>query len=111
VANKGGVREEGAAGWLLAMAREMGGGTVRRSRGAEDGGAWPACLREEDEGGARTSMREQRGRPGGPTRGRGEVGRGWVKNRRWAKIQKEILFKFQLILEIWQKFAKLHKEI
>jgi hypothetical protein len=31
--------------------------------------------------------------------GRGEVGHGWVKNRRWAQAQKEIPFKFQLILE------------
>jgi hypothetical protein len=52
VANKGGVREEGAAGQLLAMTREMGGGAVRRGRGVGDGGARPACLREEDEGGA-----------------------------------------------------------
>jgi hypothetical protein len=39
VANKGGVREEGVAGQLLAMARERGGGLVRRGRGAKDGGA------------------------------------------------------------------------
>jgi hypothetical protein len=81
------------------MARETGGGLVRRDWGVEDGGARPACPREEDEGGARTYVREERGRPGGPARGRGEVGRGWVKNRRWAKVQKEFLFKFQLILE------------
>jgi hypothetical protein len=47
----------------------------------------------------------------GPAWGRGEVGRGWVKNLKWAKVQKEILFEFQLILEIWQEFGKLHKEI
>jgi hypothetical protein len=47
----------------------------------------------------------------GPVRGRGVVGRSWVKNRKWAKVQKEIPFEFQLILEIWQKFGKLHKEI
>jgi hypothetical protein len=52
VANKGGVREEGAAGRLLAMPLETGSVPVRRDRGAEDGGARPACLREEDEGGA-----------------------------------------------------------
>jgi hypothetical protein len=46
-----------------------------------------------------------------PAWGRGEVSRGWVKNRKWAKVQKEILFEFQWILEIWQKFGKLHKEI
>jgi hypothetical protein len=47
----------------------------------------------------------------GPARGIGEVGRGWVKNQKCAKVQKEILFEFQLNLEIWQKFGKLHKEI
>jgi hypothetical protein len=101
VANKAGVRGEGVAGRLLTMVRDTGGGPVRRGRGTEDGGARPACPREEDVGGARTSAREERGRPGGPARGRGEVGRGWVKNRKWAKVQKEILFEFQLILEIW----------
>jgi hypothetical protein len=65
-ANKGGVRGEGAVGRFLAMARETGGDPMRHGRGAEDGGAWPACLREEDEGGAHTSVREERGRPGGP---------------------------------------------
>jgi hypothetical protein len=34
---------------------------------------------------------------GGPAVGRGEVGHDWAKNRRWGKVQKEILFKFQLI--------------
>jgi hypothetical protein len=67
VANKGGVREEGTVGWLLAMAQERGGGPVRRSRGAKDGGARRACPREEDEGGAYTSPREEReGRVGQP---------------------------------------------
>jgi hypothetical protein len=33
VANKGGVRGEGAAGQLLAMARETGSGRVRRGGG------------------------------------------------------------------------------
>jgi hypothetical protein len=51
-ANKGGVREEGAVGQLLAMVRETGGSQVRCDRGAEDGGARAACPREEDEGGA-----------------------------------------------------------
>jgi hypothetical protein len=41
VANKGGVREEGAVGRLLAMERETGGGPAQ-----------PACRREEDKGGA-----------------------------------------------------------
>jgi hypothetical protein len=36
---------------------------------------------------------------GGSALGRGKVGRGWVKNQRWAKAQKEIPFEFQLILE------------
>jgi hypothetical protein len=39
VPNKGGVREEGAAGQLLTMARERGGDLVRRDRGTMDGGA------------------------------------------------------------------------
>jgi hypothetical protein len=38
VANKGGVREEGVVGHLLTMAREPGGGLVRRSWGAKYGG-------------------------------------------------------------------------
>jgi hypothetical protein len=66
VANKGGVREEGAAGWLLAMVPEMGGGPVRRSQGTKDGGARTACPREEDKGGGRTSAREEKGTLGGP---------------------------------------------
>jgi hypothetical protein len=51
VANKGGLREEGVAGRLLAMAREMGSSPVRHDRGVEDGDTRPACLREEDKGG------------------------------------------------------------
>jgi hypothetical protein len=80
-------------------------GTGDRRRGAEDGDTRPACLREENEGGGRTSVREERegwvGRPKatGSARGRREVGRGWVENRRWAKVQKEFLFESQLILE------------
>jgi hypothetical protein len=38
VANKGGVREEGAVGQLLARARERGGGLMRHGRGTKDGG-------------------------------------------------------------------------
>jgi hypothetical protein len=34
---------------------------------------------------------------GGLALGRGEVSHDWAKNRRWAKVQKEILFEFQLI--------------
>jgi hypothetical protein len=41
---------------------------------------------------------------GGPVLGRGEAGHGWVKNRRWAKAQKEIPFEFQLILEFGRTF-------
>jgi hypothetical protein len=52
VANKGGVREEGVAGQLLAMARETGSGPMRRGQGTEDGFARLACPREEDEGDA-----------------------------------------------------------
>jgi hypothetical protein len=36
---------------------------------------------------------------GGPALVRGELGCGWVKIQRWAKAQKDIPFKFQLILE------------
>jgi hypothetical protein len=77
VANKGGVREEGMAGRLLNMARETGGGPVRRGRGVEDGGARPACPREEDEGGAgwlgrpKADAQWQFG-GGGPKEGKGE---------------------------------------
>jgi hypothetical protein len=42
---------------------------------------------------------EKKERPGGPVLGRGEAGRDWVENWRWAKAQKEIPFEFQLILE------------
>jgi hypothetical protein len=82
VANEGGVREEGAEGWLLTMAQEMGGGLVRRGQGAEDGGAQPACPREEEEGGASWLGRpkaEAQWRFGGdgPKGGKGEwAGRG-----------------------------------
>jgi hypothetical protein len=31
---------------------------------------------------------------GGPALRRGEVGHDWAENRRWAKVQKEIIFKF-----------------
>jgi hypothetical protein len=76
-----------------------GAGRQRRSAGEEDGRAGPAC---------------QRGR-----KGEGRVGRRGGEGR-WAaagsktgngpKLKKN-LFEFQLILEIWQKFGKLHKEI
>jgi hypothetical protein len=116
VAIKGGVRGDGAVGWLLAMAQETGGGPVRHGRGVGDGGARPACPRRKTRAGpARQGGRRGEGRvgrlAGEPLWGRGEVGCGWVKNQKCAKVQKEILFKFQLILEIWQKFGKLHKEI
>jgi hypothetical protein len=94
VANKGGVREEGAVGRLLAMAWETGGGPMRRGRGPH--------VSEGGEGKAGWDGRRPLGRlAGGPARGRGEVGCGWVKNWKWAKGQKEIPFEFQLILEIW----------
>jgi hypothetical protein len=84
-ANKGGVRGDGAAGWLLPMVWETGGGIVRH------GGAWrTAALGRIDRG------RETRARPahqrwrrgeghlgwlaGGLALGRGEVGRDWAKN-------------------------------
>jgi hypothetical protein len=34
---------------------------------------------------------------GGPALGRWEVGRDWAERQRWAKVQNEILFEFQLI--------------
>jgi hypothetical protein len=84
VANKGGVRGGGMAGRLLTMARETGGGPVRHDRGAEGGGARPACLREEDEGGARMSAREERGRPGGPVEGHWA---GWLVGQRGGEVR------------------------
>jgi hypothetical protein len=68
-ANKGGVRGEGATSWLLAVAQETGGILVRHGQGAEDSSTRLACPREEDEGGACTSVREEKGRPGGPAEG------------------------------------------
>jgi hypothetical protein len=63
-------------------------------------------LSEGGEGKAGWVSRRPLGRPaGGPARGRGDGGRNWIKNRRWAKVQKEFLFEFQLILEfgkIWK---------
>jgi hypothetical protein len=105
-ANKGGVRGEGAAGWLLAMAWERGGGPVRCDRGAEDDGASPTFPREEDEGGACTSAREERGRPGGSAEGHWAgrlVGRcggegTWAaarsKTRDWPKFKKNFFLNF-----------------
>jgi hypothetical protein len=68
--------------------------------------------------------------PGRKTTGRGpHVSEGGDRKARWAgagerrggpwlgqkpemgQSSKEILFEFQLILEIWQKFGKMHKEI
>jgi hypothetical protein len=104
VANKGGVRGEGAVGRLLTMAQEMGDGPVRHS-----GARWTVALSRLDRGrGLHVSEREEgkavwAGRSslgqlvGGPALGRGELGHDWAENRRWAKVQKEILFEFQLI--------------
>jgi hypothetical protein len=102
-ANKGGVRGEDAVGRLLAMAWETGDGPVRCG-----GVRRTAVLGRLDRGREmRVGPARQRGRrweervgrlAGGPALGRGEVGRGWVENRRWAKVQKEIPFEFQLIL-------------
>jgi hypothetical protein len=53
---------------------------------------------EGEEGKAVWVDRRPRGRlAGGPVLGRWEVGRDWAESRRWAKVQKEILFEFQLI--------------
>jgi hypothetical protein len=61
------------------MVRKAGGGPVRRGQGVNDGGARPACPREEDEGGAHTSARKERGRPGGLAEGHCA---GWLVGRR-----------------------------
>jgi hypothetical protein len=112
VANKGGVREEGTEGQLLAMAWETGGGPVRRGRGAEDGGARPSCPREEDEGGMgwlgrpKAEAQWQFG-GGGPKGGKGEwPGRGGRRGGPWlgrirsrARIQKKFFLNFNLFLE------------
>jgi hypothetical protein len=74
------------AGWPLAMARETSGSPVRRDWGVEDGGAWLACPREEDEDGARTSAGEERGRSSGLAKGHWgdwSVGQCWGEGR-WA---------------------------
>jgi hypothetical protein len=123
VANKGGVREEGAAGRLLAMVRETGGGLVRCGQGAEDGGAWLACPREEDEGGAgwlgRPKAEAQWWFGSGGTKGGKGLGRlGWKERRAAAgpnpepsQNSKEILFEFQFVFRIWENFGNMHKEI
>jgi hypothetical protein len=74
----------------------------RRSAGLPEGGrqGWSPHVSEGGEGKAGWASRRPLGRlAGGPTRGKGEVGYGWVENTRWAKVQKDFLFKFQLFLE------------
>jgi hypothetical protein len=101
VANKGGVREEGAVGRLLAMERETGGGPAR-----------PACQREEDKGGAGwlggpKAEAQWRFGGGGPKRGKGEwAGRGGRRGGPWlgrirsrARTQKKFFSNFNLFLE------------
>jgi hypothetical protein len=61
-------------------------------RCAKDGNARPASPREGDEGGARTSAGEKRGRPGGPAEGHWAcwpVGRRWEEGR-WAAAGSKI---------------------
>jgi hypothetical protein len=109
LANKGRVREEGVAGRLLTMAREMGGGPVRCGWGAEDGSARSACLRKEDEGGAgwlgRPKAEAQwRFGSGGPNEGKGEwAGRGVRRGGRgWAESGVGLEFKrnsFQILID------------
>jgi hypothetical protein len=112
VANKGGVREEGTSSQLLTMAREIGSDPVRRDRGVEDGGARPACPKEEDEGGAgwlgRPKAEAQwRFGGGGPKGGKGEwAGQGGRRGgsllgqiQSWARIQKKFFSNFNLFLE------------
>jgi hypothetical protein len=89
--------------------REPAAAVVGQGRNTTE---WGPHVSEGQEGKAGWAGRRPLGRlAGGPARGRGEVGHGWVNNQKWAKVQKEIIFKFHLILEIWQKFGKLHKEI
>jgi hypothetical protein len=87
------------AGRLLAMARETGDDPVRHDD------AWRMAAlgrlyrgRETRAGPARQRGRRGEGHvgqlAGGAALGRGEVGRNWAENRRWAKVQKEIPFNF-----------------
>jgi hypothetical protein len=101
-ANKGGVRGEGVVGRLLTMARETGGGLVRHG-----GARRTATLGRLDQGReAWAGPTHQRGRrgdgcvgrlAGGLVLGSGEVGHDCTQSWRWAKVQKEIIFEFQLI--------------
>jgi hypothetical protein len=101
-ANKGGVRGEGVVGQLLTMARETGGGLVRRG-----GARRTAALGRLDQGretwAGPTHQRGRRGDgcvgrlAGGLVLGSGEVGHDCTQSWRWAKVQKEIIFEFQLI--------------
>jgi hypothetical protein len=122
VANKGGVRGEGAAGRLLAMARETGGGPVRRGSARRT-----AALDRLDRG--REMMV-------GPARQCGRRGDGWVGQLKatglagwWAgagergggprlgqkpemgQSSKRNSFRISIDFRIWQNFGKLYKEI
>jgi hypothetical protein len=91
------ISEGNRPGWWWGVIRRRCSG--RYGSGGSTGGG---VRQRGREGKARWASRRPLGwLPGGPPRGSGEVGRGWVKNQKWAKVQKEILFEFQLILEIW----------
>jgi hypothetical protein len=120
--NKGVVRGECSAGWVLTLARETGGGPVRCGQGAEDGDARSACPREEDEGGAHTSARKRgEGRVGRPKAtgsacrwaGVGERGGGQrlCQKPEMGKSSKTISFRIPIDFRIWQNFRNLDKEI
>jgi hypothetical protein len=86
---------------------EGGGGLVQSEAKAHWGGrpaAGPGRRRQPQRGGGGVGLDGGRGQAQGGEMGsglaEGQGPGGWVKNRRWAQAQKEILFKFQLILEI-----------
>jgi hypothetical protein len=92
------------------MARETGGG------GAEEGGARPACPREEDEGGAQMLAMEERGWPGGLARRwagveEREGGPRLGRKPKMGQSSKRISFRISIDFRIWQNFGKLHNEI
>jgi hypothetical protein len=94
------------------MAREMGGGPAALGRDTEDGGARPACPREQDEGGAGwlgwpKVEAQWRFGGGGPKGGKGDW-LGWggrrggprlgrIQSR--VRIQKIFFSNFNLFLE------------
>jgi hypothetical protein len=121
---KAAVSEGNRPGWWWGVMRSRcfvrygsGGGAGRRRARTRDGGGRPG---EEDDRAGPTRQRGRRGegRVGEPkatgpagrwasTRERGgEVGRSWVKNRKWAKVPKRnsfrILIDFRNLAEVWK---------